>query len=119
MNVTRGLESSPRRKQNQHSNAVGRARGLAQPGHLMHSAHSRLLLEVFSTVFVRSVPSRYTAVPPESLKGAPARTLKYLYLLFDDSGHLPLEDWVFNTEAHPLRRRTKFYRHEEARSAED
>lgn len=33
-----------------------------------------------------------------------AETLKYLYLLFDEPAHLPLEDWVFSTEAHPLRR---------------
>lgn len=30
-------------------------------------------------------------------------TLKYFYLLFDDSRQLlPLDQWVFNTEAHPL-----------------
>uniref|UniRef100_A0A8C8GHX8 alpha-1,2-Mannosidase n=1 Tax=Oncorhynchus tshawytscha TaxID=74940 RepID=A0A8C8GHX8_ONCTS len=28
--------------------------------------------------------------------------LRYLYLLFSDDDLLPLEDWVFNTEAHPL-----------------
>lgn len=36
-----------------------------------------------------------------------AETLKYLYLLFDDDPHLlPLDRWVFNTEAHalPIRR---------------
>lgn len=32
-----------------------------------------------------------------------AETLKYLYLLFeDDPDVLPLDKWVFNTEAHPL-----------------
>lgn len=31
-----------------------------------------------------------------------AETLKYLYLLFSDDSLLPLEDWVFNTEAHPF-----------------
>ena len=32
-----------------------------------------------------------------------AETLKYLYLLFsDDPNLLPLDKWVFNTEAHPL-----------------
>ena len=31
-------------------------------------------------------------------------TLKYLYLLFTDSGahEIDLKQWVFNTEAHPL-----------------
>ena len=34
-----------------------------------------------------------------------AETLKYLFLLFGDPDHemLPLDEWVFNTEAHPLR----------------
>ncbi|KAG5857992.1 hypothetical protein ANANG_G00025350 [Anguilla anguilla] len=31
-----------------------------------------------------------------------SETLKYLYLLFSDDELLSLEDWVFNTEAHPL-----------------
>ncbi|KAG9023567.1 mannosyl-oligosaccharide alpha-1,2-mannosidase, partial [Serendipita sp. 407] len=31
-----------------------------------------------------------------------SETLKYLYLLFSDDSVLPLEDIVFNTEAHPL-----------------
>lgn len=31
-----------------------------------------------------------------------AETLKYLYLLFSDDDHLPFDQWVFNTEAHPL-----------------
>lgn len=29
-------------------------------------------------------------------------TLKYLYILFSEDDFLPLESWVFNTEAHPL-----------------
>jgi len=31
-----------------------------------------------------------------------AETLKYLYLLFSDSELVPLDKFVFNTEAHPL-----------------
>lgn len=31
-----------------------------------------------------------------------AETLKYLYLLFLDDDILPLDKWVFNTEAHPF-----------------
>jgi hypothetical protein len=30
------------------------------------------------------------------------RRLKYLYLLFLDEDRLPLDRWVFSTEAHPL-----------------
>eukprot|EP00208_Stichococcus_sp_RCC1054_P002855 CAMPEP_0206140740 /NCGR_PEP_ID=MMETSP1473-20131121/10503_1 /ASSEMBLY_ACC=CAM_ASM_001109 /TAXON_ID=1461547 /ORGANISM="Stichococcus sp, Strain RCC1054" /LENGTH=567 /DNA_ID=CAMNT_0053535003 /DNA_START=347 /DNA_END=2050 /DNA_ORIENTATION=+ len=33
-----------------------------------------------------------------------AETLKYLFLLFSDDEVLPLELWVLNTEAHPLRK---------------
>ena len=32
-----------------------------------------------------------------------AETVKYLWLLFADSAIVPLDEWVFNTEAHPLR----------------
>jgi len=31
-----------------------------------------------------------------------AETLKYLYLLFSDDDLISLDEWVFNTEAHPL-----------------
>nr|POE66166.1 mannosyl-oligosaccharide 1,2-alpha-mannosidase mns2 [Quercus suber] len=33
-----------------------------------------------------------------------AETLKYFYLIFSDPGLISLDDYVFNTEAHPLRR---------------
>ena len=36
-----------------------------------------------------------------------AETLKYLYLIFDDPNHVSLDDWVFNTEGHPLKRGRK------------
>jgi mannosyl-oligosaccharide alpha-1,2-mannosidase len=32
-----------------------------------------------------------------------AETLKYLYLLFSEDSLIPLDEYVFNTEAHPLR----------------
>lgn len=31
-----------------------------------------------------------------------AETLKYLYLIFSEDDLIPLNKWVFNTEAHPL-----------------
>lgn len=31
-----------------------------------------------------------------------AETLKYLYLIFADRDVMSLDEWVFNTEAHPL-----------------
>lgn len=36
------------------------------------------------------------------LNGCSSCLHRYLYLLFSDDDLLPLEDWVFNTEAHPL-----------------
>ena len=47
--------------------------------------------------------------PPSSPQGGrmesffTAETLKYLYLLFGDGSEYPLTEYVFNTEAHPLR----------------
>ncbi|KAL4857147.1 Mannosyl-oligosaccharide 1 [Chlorella vulgaris] len=47
------------------------------------------------------------AVPPESDDVSQswffAETLKYFYLLFSPDSALSLQDWVLNTEAHPLR----------------
>jgi mannosyl-oligosaccharide alpha-1,2-mannosidase len=31
-----------------------------------------------------------------------AETLKYLYLIFSEDSLIPLDNWVLNTEAHPL-----------------
>ncbi|KAG9312750.1 glycoside hydrolase family 47 protein [Chiua virens] len=43
---------------------------------------------------------------PEQMDSMPSyflsETLKYLYLLFSDENPIPLDKWVFNTEAHPL-----------------
>eukprot|EP00744_Colponema_vietnamica_P017023 GILI01023902.1.p1 GENE.GILI01023902.1~~GILI01023902.1.p1 ORF type:complete len:441 (-),score=66.33 GILI01023902.1:36-1190(-) len=36
-----------------------------------------------------------------------AETLKYFFLLFSDDSVLNLNEWVLNTEAHPLRRRNR------------
>ncbi|KAF2354066.1 Glycoside hydrolase family 47 [Trinorchestia longiramus] len=41
-----------------------------------------------------------------------AETLKYLYLIFSDDSLISLDEWVFNTEAHPIpvKNRNAFYR---------
>ena len=48
-----------------------------------------------------------TAVPPGHDNAMQsfwlAETLKYLYLLFSPPDLLPLDKWLFNTEAHPVR----------------
>ncbi len=33
-----------------------------------------------------------------------AETLKYFYLCFEEWGVVSLDEWVLNTEAHPLKR---------------
>jgi mannosyl-oligosaccharide alpha-1,2-mannosidase len=33
-----------------------------------------------------------------------AETLKYFYLIFEDDHVLNLDEWVFNSEAHPFKR---------------
>jgi mannosyl-oligosaccharide alpha-1,2-mannosidase len=33
-----------------------------------------------------------------------AETLKYAWLLFEDEGRYSLDEWVYNTEAHPFKR---------------
>ncbi|ETW78786.1 glycoside hydrolase family 47 protein [Heterobasidion irregulare TC 32-1] len=43
-------------------------------------------------------PARKDSMPSYFM----AETLKYLYLLFTDEDLVPLDKWVFNTEAHPL-----------------
>lgn len=44
-------------------------------------------------------------VPMDSLESFWfAETLKYFYLLFSDFQTISLDEWVLNTEAHPLRR---------------
>ncbi|XP_052131804.1 mannosyl-oligosaccharide 1,2-alpha-mannosidase IA [Frankliniella occidentalis] len=46
-----------------------------------------------------------------------AETLKYLYLIFSDDSFFSLDDWVLNTEAHPLpiKDRNPYYRGAEVR----
>ncbi|KAA0184403.1 hypothetical protein HAZT_HAZT005372 [Hyalella azteca] len=41
-----------------------------------------------------------------------AETLKYLYLIFSDDSLISLDEWVFNTEAHPIPilNKNSFYR---------
>lgn len=47
-----------------------------------------------------------TVVPPQTRDKMETfflgETLKYLYLLFSDKNVLPLDKYVFNTEAHPF-----------------
>ena len=40
---------------------------------------------------------------PEQQSWFLAETLHYLYLTFESSSFMPLDEWVYNTEAHPLK----------------
>ena len=48
-------------------------------------------------------------------------SLQYLYLLFSDDELISLDQWVFNTEAHPLpiKGANKFYRDSNVGTNED
>jgi hypothetical protein len=39
-----------------------------------------------------------------------AETLKYFYLIFCDSDVIHLDEWVFNTEAHPIKARAWLFK---------
>ncbi|KAF8336420.1 glycoside hydrolase [Cantharellus anzutake] len=51
---------------------------------------------------VAGVNSRRPAIQDSMPSYFMAETLKYLYLLFSSENHIPLDKWVFNTEAHPF-----------------
>ena len=48
---------------------------------------------------MKTPPERYDSMESFWL----AETLKYFYLIFSDPGEVSLDDFVFNTEAHPFR----------------
>lgn len=48
------------------------------------------------------LPHPVTHHPSHVLPLTRILSLRYLYLLFSSDDLLPLENWVFNTEAHPL-----------------
>ncbi|KAH9164855.1 seven-hairpin glycosidase [Lactarius sanguifluus] len=54
-------------------------------------------------VGIRDVNNQNTAQDDETQSFWFAEVLKYLYLTFDDPSHISLNDYVFNTEAHPFK----------------
>ncbi|KAH9074263.1 seven-hairpin glycosidase [Lactarius deliciosus] len=52
---------------------------------------------------IRDVNNQQTAQDDETQSFWFAEVLKYLYLTFDDPSHISLNDYVFNTEAHPFK----------------
>ncbi|KAF8347775.1 glycoside hydrolase [Amanita rubescens] len=61
--------------------------------------HTRTEYGYSSVSMLDSIPAHQKDEMPSFFL---AETLKYLYLLFLDKDVLPLDDWVFNTEAHPF-----------------
>ncbi|KAJ6538435.1 glycoside hydrolase [Mycena vulgaris] len=61
--------------------------------------HARMERGYASVASVDSTPVSHLDEMPSFFL---AETLKYLYLLFVDKDIIPLDKWVFNTEAHPL-----------------
>jgi mannosyl-oligosaccharide alpha-1,2-mannosidase len=70
-----------------------------------------------SVIAATSVPNGHSAIDDVSSNKAAtfvdnmesfwlAETLKYFYLLFAPPETISLDEWVFNTEAHPFRRPT-------------
>ena len=54
---------------------------------------------------IEDVTSTEESVPMDRMESFwLAETLKYFYLIFDEWDVLSLDDWVFNTEAHPFKR---------------
>jgi len=64
-------------------------------------AHSRTEVGYSSVVDVNSVPTRKDDTMHSFVL---AETFKYLYLLFAEPGLVDLDEYVFNTEGHPLRK---------------
>lgn len=58
--------------------------------------------------FGHSALSDMTLLPPPKADSMEsfwmAETLKYFYLMFSEPDLVSLDDWVFNTEAHPFKR---------------
>ncbi|KAH9027042.1 glycoside hydrolase family 47 protein [Lactarius hengduanensis] len=52
---------------------------------------------------IKDVNNQHTAKDDETQSFWFAEVLKYLYLTFDDPSHISLNDYVFNTEAHPFK----------------
>ncbi|KAJ7780232.1 glycoside hydrolase [Mycena maculata] len=61
--------------------------------------HARMDRGYASVATVDSTPVKHLDEMPSFFL---AETLKYLYLMFVDQDIIPLDKWVFNTEAHPL-----------------
>lgn len=62
----------------------------------------------FALTFLISITRIHPPSTPNSTQHnilhsyALAETFKYLYLIFLDHDPLPMDKWVFNTEAHPF-----------------
>ena len=88
--------------------ATGRQR-YRRAGWRMFSAfqrHARTSAATFGALAAYTSLGNAFVLPPSRRDEMPswwlAETLKYLWLLFQPRDFLPMDEWVFNTEAHPL-----------------
>lgn len=65
-------------------------------------ASLQLLYEKFSSSSTKAESTRCTRFTGIKEVSVFFLCCRYLYLLFSSDDLLPLENWVFNTEAHPL-----------------
>lgn len=71
--------------------------------HIMHAAGTKLAAGQVLDVTENDPP----ALPEDKMESFwTAETLKYFYLIFSPVDIISLDEWVFNTEAHPFRRPT-------------
>ena len=73
-------------------------------------AHDETMQSFFVAVHISATPVHCLSAPGRCCRdathwifAAAQETLKYLYLLFSPEELMPLDAYVFNTEAHPLR----------------
>lgn len=70
----------------------------------MFQAVQTYTLAEFGHSAIADVTSKSTRLGDSEESFWLAETLKYFYLLFSDESVISLDEWVFNTEAHPFRR---------------
>ncbi|KAJ2932969.1 hypothetical protein H1R20_g4131, partial [Candolleomyces eurysporus] len=71
-------------------------------GYAIYQAIEKHTKTTYGYSSVSTVDSSAPALTDDMPSYFLAETLKYLYLLFDDDDPISLDQWVFNTEAHPL-----------------
>ncbi|KAI9670186.1 MAG: hypothetical protein M1831_006398 [Alyxoria varia] len=75
-----------------------------QKGWDMFQAITKATEAEYGNAAIQDVTSKNPELRDSAESFWTGETLKYFYLLFDDEDKVSLDDWIFSTEAHPLRR---------------